>query len=227
MDKKKIIVVDDNASNLNICKKALKELYEVYPAPSAEKMFEILTHIIPELILLDVEMPGIHGHEAMRMLRADNNYKMIPVIFLTAMDDAQSEMEGLDLGAVDYIHKPFVSSLLIKRIETHIALIEGRKEMLTLNKSIENLLTPLSGSTKMLQIGAEQEAIKDLLKKARYLSRTGHELRAPLNIVIEMIGSAIQSDDIKEIRQCLGKADIESRLMVEILDDVLDIQVSG
>jgi DNA-binding response OmpR family regulator len=225
MSRKKIIIVDDNPSNLNTCKKALKDLYDVYPSPSAEKMFDILTHITPDLILLDVEMPGIHGHEAIRMLKGNEDYKAIPVIFLSAMDDAQSEMEGLELGAVDYIHKPFVSSLLIRRIETHIALIEGKKEMLALNKSIEKLLTPTSAN--MLQIGAEEEAIRDLLQRGRFLSRMGHELRSPLNIVIEMIRLSIKSDDIAEIKRHLGKADIESRLMLEMLDDVLDIQASG
>ena len=114
--KKKIIVVDDNAANLTACKKTLKDLYEVYPALSADKMFEILTHIIPDIILLDVEMPVVNGHEALRMLKENEAYKNIPVIFLSAMEDDESETEGLKLGAVDYIRKPIVSSLLIERI---------------------------------------------------------------------------------------------------------------
>jgi DNA-binding response OmpR family regulator len=223
MSRKKIIVVDDNPSNLNACKKALKDLYDVYPAPSAEKMFDILTHIMPDLILLDVEMPGIHGYEAIRMLKNNDAYKAIPVIFLSAMDDAQSEMEGLDLGAVDYIHKPFFSNLLIRRIETHIALIDGKKEMLELNKSIEELLSPGTDGFE-LKIATDEKVIAALMRKARFLSRMGHEMRAPLNSIIEMIGLSIKSDDISDIKNYLGKADIESRLMLEILDDVIDIQ---
>ena len=107
---------------MNVCKKALKGLYETYLVLSAEKMFEILSGTIPDLILLDVEMPGIHGYDAIKMLKSNELYKDIPVIFLSAMDDAQSEMTGLELGAVDYIHKPFVNSLLLKRIETHLTL---------------------------------------------------------------------------------------------------------
>jgi DNA-binding response OmpR family regulator len=64
------------------------------------------------------------------------------------MDDAESEIEGLELGAVDYIHKPFISALLIKRVEAHIAVIEGRKEMMALNKSIEELLAPKTAGGK-------------------------------------------------------------------------------
>ena len=226
MSRRKIIVVDDNPANLNACKKALKELYDVYPAPSAEKMFDVLEHIIPDLILLDVEMPGIHGHEAMRMLKRSDAYKNIPVIFLSAMDDAQSEMEGLDLGAVDYIHKPFVSALLIKRIETHITVIEGKLELLALNKSIDDLLAPRADGTKP-EIGEEEEALQEALTKNKFLTQMGHELRAPLNTIIEMIEGAIKTEDIGQIRHCLGRADIESRLILEILDDALDVTAAG
>jgi CheY-like chemotaxis protein len=221
MSKKRIIVVDDNPANLNACKKTLKDLYDVYPAPSAEKMFDILTHIVPDLILLDVEMPVTNGYEAMRMLKDNDAYKKIPVIFLSAMDDAQSEMEGLDLGAVDYIHKPFISALLIKRIETHIAVVERKKEWTALNRSLEELLAPIADELRP-KAGSEEDVIKSLLIRGKLLARMGHELRGSLNVVIEMIESAIQSNDIQEIKHCLGQADIESRLILEIIDGTLD-----
>ena len=223
--KKKILLVDDNPANLTVCKKNLKDLYEVFPAPSAEKMFEIMTHAVPDLILLDVEMPGMNGYDAMRKLQQEDAYKEIPVIFLSAMDDAESEMEGLDLGAVDYIHKPFVSALLIKRIATHLAVVDGRKEMRALNESIAALLTPDAGEPKP-RIEAEEEALKALLTKDDVLLRMGHEIRVPLNTVIAMIEAAIQSEDIAEIKHCLGRADIESRLIMEIINDVLDISAA-
>ena len=222
MQKKKIVLVDDNQSNLTACKKTLKDLYDVFPAPSAEKMFEILTHVMPDLILLDVEMPVMNGYDAMRKLRKEEAYKDIPVIFLSAMDDAESEMEGLDLGAVDYIHKPFVSALLIKRIMTHLEAVDSKKELQNLNKHIESLLTPEKNERKP-QVEAEEEALEALMTKSGLLSRMGHEIRAPLNIIIEMIEVAIKSDDIAEIKHCLGRADVESRLILEILNDVLDL----
>jgi DNA-binding response OmpR family regulator len=223
MDKRKIILVDDNPANLTACKKALKDLYEVFPIPSAEKMFELLEKIIPDLILLDVEMPGINGYEAIRRLKSDGAHKEIPVIFLSAMDDAQSEMKGLELGAVDYIHKPFVSALLTKRIETHIAIIEGKKELVSLNKSIKELLSPASPD-KHIDMEAEDKAIKGLQAEIKVLTRMSHAIREPLGIIIEMIESSIQNDDIEEIKHCLGKADIESRLILEILNDALDVK---
>jgi len=120
-DRKKVVMVDDNLENLNALKNTLKESYMVYPSPSAQEMFELLEHIKPDIILLDVEMPEMNGYEALKKLKSDDKYKEIPVIFLTSMIDEQSEKEGLKLGAVDYIRKPFVTPLLLERIKTHIS----------------------------------------------------------------------------------------------------------
>ena len=120
-DRKKIIAVDDNVENLGALKNTLKSMYEVYPCPSAAKMFDILTHIKPDIILLDVEMPETNGYEAIQKLKGGAQYKDIPVIFLTSMDDEESKKKGLDLGAVDYIHKPIDTTSLLQRVETHLS----------------------------------------------------------------------------------------------------------
>jgi putative two-component system response regulator len=120
-ERKKIIVVDDNLENLTALKNTLKNLYDVYPSPSALKMFNLLEHIHPDIILLDVEMPEMNGYEAARKLKSNDKTSGIPVIFLTSMDDAESEKEGYSIGAVDYIHKPFAAPLLLQRIETHLS----------------------------------------------------------------------------------------------------------
>jgi len=114
--RKTIIAVDDNNVNLVICKKILKPFYEVYSVPSAARMFKLMEHVKPDLILLDVEMPDINGYEAARMLKEEDATREIPVIFLTARDDPVSEKIGLNLGAADYIHKPIESGQLVERI---------------------------------------------------------------------------------------------------------------
>ena len=115
--RKIIIAVDDNNTNLVACKKILKPFYEVYPALSATKMFKLMEHVKPDLILLDVEMPDINGYEAASMLKQKDDYREIPIIFLTARSDPVSEKIGLNLGAADYILKPVASDKLIERIE--------------------------------------------------------------------------------------------------------------
>jgi len=119
-DKKKIVAVDDNPENLGTLKNTLKEKYTVFPVPSAVEMFELLEHVKPDFILLDVEMPGMSGHEAAEKLKADGNLKEIPFLFLTSRDDEASIQKGFDLGAVDYIPKPIVVPVLLERIEKHL-----------------------------------------------------------------------------------------------------------
>ena len=133
--RRRIIIVDDNASYLSVVRVLLKPHYEVYPAPSAFKLFDILEKFIPDLILLDVNMPEMSGFEAITVLRENPRYKDIPVVFLTAKDDEASAVEGLGLGAADYVTKPFSGPLLLKRI-SNILLIEQQKRELQ-----ESLLT--------------------------------------------------------------------------------------
>jgi len=132
---KKIVIVDDNASYLSVVRVQLKPHYEVYPAPSATKLFKILEKFIPDLILLDINMPEMSGFDAISVLKENPRYKNIPVIFLTAKDDEASAVRGIELGAADYITKPFSGPLLLKRIN-NILLIEQQKRDLQ-----ENVLT--------------------------------------------------------------------------------------
>jgi DNA-binding response OmpR family regulator len=115
-----VFVVDDNALYLNAGRNALQDEYAVITIPSGEKLLLLLEKNSPDLILLDVEMPGINGHEALKRLKADARYSSIPVIFLTAKDDEDNQLEGFDQGAADYVVKPFSASLLIKRIEQNV-----------------------------------------------------------------------------------------------------------
>jgi len=124
--RKKIIIVDDNASYLSVVRILLKPFYEVYPAPSALKLFKIVEKFIPDLILLDVNMPEVNGFEAINILKESPRFNDIPVVFLTAKDDEASAEKGLELGAADYITKPFSGPLLLKRI-SNILLIEQLK----------------------------------------------------------------------------------------------------
>ena len=135
-EQKRIIVVDDNSASLTACKNILKQHFEVFPVLSAAKLFELLEHIMPDLILLDVDMPEINGYEAAGRLKKDKMFSEIPIIFISGRVDPQSETFGLNMGAVDYIHKPFVSELLLKRIETHLSLIECQKSLEERNKPI-------------------------------------------------------------------------------------------
>jgi putative two-component system response regulator len=115
-----IILVDDDKVNLTLGRNMLKTFYKVYPAPSAAKLFEIFEDILPDLVLLDIEMPDMNGYEAIKKMKADPRFAAIPVIFLTSKDDEDSELEGFTLGAADYVSKPFSAPLLLKRVANQL-----------------------------------------------------------------------------------------------------------
>ena len=117
---KTIFVVDDNVTNLSMAKDALKNQYKVMAMTSAAKMFDMMERIQPDLILLDIEMPEMDGFEALRLLKDNKNYVAIPVIFLTSMNDSEIEAKGFQLGAIDFITKPFSAPVLNNRIKTHL-----------------------------------------------------------------------------------------------------------
>ena len=138
-----IVMVDDNLTNLNIGKNMLNTFYQVIPLTSAEAMFETLEEVTPDLIVLDIEMPEMDGYEAIKKLKSDDRLKNIPVIFLTAKEDPKSEVEGLDLGASDYVTKPISAPILLKRIEKELMFEEQRKELLDSREELKNHLSTL------------------------------------------------------------------------------------
>ncbi len=141
MDKKKIMVVDDNVTNLNVARSALESHYDVYLMPSGEKALKVLTKIKPDLILLDVEMPVIDGFGVIGCIKEMGApYDEIPVIFVTVKDDTNSEFEGLDLGAVDYIIKPFSFPLLLKRVALHLKMAEQQRQLRNYSENLESMV---------------------------------------------------------------------------------------
>ena len=127
-----IFVVDDNGTSLTVAEDALSKQYRVIALSSAAQMFAALEKFTPDLILLDVEMPEISGFDAMERLLAEGHN--IPVIFLTSLSDPASEAHGIQLGAVDFIMKPFSVPVLLNRVKNHLdvdELIRKRTAQLT------------------------------------------------------------------------------------------------
>ena len=116
-----VLAVDDNADNLELISDILGAIgYHVSRALDGAQALELVSESAPDLILLDINMPGMSGFEVMSRLKADDQTAKIPVIFLTALSDINYRVEGLDLGADDYLVKPYSPRELIARIETRI-----------------------------------------------------------------------------------------------------------
>jgi len=120
MELKKILCVDDVHYNLITIKERFKNRYNIIPADSMEKMYEVLERVTPDLILLDINMPEISGFDIIKALKADTRYAGISVVFLTSHTDKKTAVKGLSLGAVDFITKPFTNEKLAECIEYHL-----------------------------------------------------------------------------------------------------------
>ena len=148
----KIVLVDDNLATLNQAKNLLQDSYKVYTIKSPHTLFENLKNDIPDLILLDVEMPEMNGFEVIKKLKADVRYKNIPVIFLTAKNDEESERIGFSLGAVDYIFKPISGPLLLKRISNQLLYTSVQAAVEDYSSSLDSMIREVEESNKRLRI---------------------------------------------------------------------------
>jgi putative two-component system response regulator len=193
-----IILVDDNLSNLTQGKNILQPHYKVYPAPSAAKLFKTLENVIPDLILLDIRMPEMDGYEAIKKLKSDSRYADIPVIFLTALDDEESEMEGFDLGAVDYITKPFSASLLLRRISKELLLVQQKKDLQNYADYLENMVREKTAAIFNLQ-NTVRATVADMVElrdnsTGGHISRTQSYMKALMD---ELIQESVYNDEIQ------------------------------
>jgi len=143
--RKTIFIVDDDITNLTVGAGVISDTYNTFTFNSGGLLLKRLKKHIPDLILLDVEMPKMNGYEVIREIKSRPETEDIPVIFLTSRNDAESELKGLSMGAIDYIIKPFSPPLLVKRIELHL-LVESQKSELT--NYANNLLEMVETKTK-------------------------------------------------------------------------------
>jgi len=179
---KTIFIVDDNDVNLIAAEKTLSKYYNVYTLPSAADMFELLNDIIPDLILLDIIMPEMDGLEAMAKLKVNTRYLDIPVIFLTNKNDSVTETLGFEMGAVDFISKPFSESVLLNRIKTHLNIDEIIRDRTALLQQKTESLQRLK--TSMVSVMAEMLESRDKATGG-HIERTTEYLRVLINAMIE------------------------------------------
>lgn len=194
-----IMLVDDNLANLMVGKEVLSAAYSVITVPSASKMFDLLERYTPKLILLDVDMPEMDGYEAIKILKNNPEMKNIPVIFLTSMNDPNSELHGLNLGAIDYIIKPFSAPLLKKRIELHILVEVQKKALQEYNGNLQKMVTSktqtiLRLQNKVLQAMAELVEGRDTTT-GNHIERTQYCLGVLLS---SMFATGIYQEEASE-----------------------------
>src|SRR5262245_28712942 len=140
-DQKLILIVDDTPTNIGVISGALKDCYHTKIATNGQKALALASaEDKPDLILLDVMMPEMDGYEVCSRLKADPATREIPIIFLTSQTSADDETHGFEVGAVDYVHKPFSPAVVRARVRSHILLREARaqlaEQLLALNNEL-------------------------------------------------------------------------------------------
>jgi len=182
--------VDDNDVNLSTAAKALSRQYRAFTLPSASDMFELLNNIAPDLILLDILMPQMDGFQALRLLKDDARYQDIPVIFLSGRNDAATEARGFEMGAVDFISKPFSEPVLLNRLKTHLEIEELIHERTAMLLQRTEKLQRLQNS--IVSILANMVENRDKYT-GRHIERTTKYIRILLNAMLER---GVYSDEI-------------------------------
>ena len=176
----KILVVDDVSQNIQVIGNILYENnYQVSFALSGPEALTLLNHEHYDLILLDILMPGMDGYEVCKIVKANQKISHIPIIFLTAKSDTDSILKGFELGAVDYLSKPFNTKELLARVKTQIELKKQREQLENINELLEEKV-----KIRTTELQKANEQLQKLEQaKGKFLNLISHELRTPLNVI--------------------------------------------
>jgi len=198
-----ILIVDDTTENIDVLAGMLSEEFQTRATVNGEKALQIAAATPqPDLILLDIMMPGLDGYEVCRRLQADEQTRDIPVIFVTALSEVEDEAKGLEIGAVDYITKPISPAIVLARVRTHLALKMAR----------ENLKK-------------QNEILRDNIRLREDVERmTHHDLKTPLNAILNIPRVLLEDKNLdKEQVDLLGMVEEAGYRMLDIINSSLDL----
>jgi class 3 adenylate cyclase len=209
----RILVVDDTPANIQSLAAILKEKgYQISVATNGRQALDVLARVTPDLILLDVMMPEMDGFETCRRIKANETWRHIPVIFLTAKTETADIVQGFELGAVDYVAKPFNAHELLARVNTHLTMDELRRSLAAKNAELarahelvrrafgryvsEEVATSILQSPEGLELGGEEREVTILMSDLRGFTAlaarlTPHEVIEFLNLYLEAMVDVI------------------------------------
>ncbi len=237
-DSELILIVDDNPANLEVLSETLAGAgFQVAVAIDGVSAIEQIQDYQPELILLDIMMPGIDGFETYQRLRAKPSTRDIPVIFTTALSDTENKVKGFSLGAVDYITKPFQQQEVLARVRVHLQLRNLARTLEGQNKRLKReIVQRETAEASLLKLNQELEKRAVELKEAKeaadranhakseFLANMSHEIRTPLNGILgytqilqfSKVLTEKERKGLKLIKQCGSH-------LLTLINDILDL----
>lgn len=194
LQKQTILVVDDQPENIELLSAALKKSYRIKFALNGENALRIVNaETKPDLVLLDIMMPGMDGYEVCARLKANPDTQHIPVIFVTAMSEIEDEERGLEAGAVDYITKPISQPIVLARVKAHLALKNAADLQRRIQAELQASNAQLAAALNTLEIAHEELLQSEKLASLGALvAGVSHELNTPISNAV-MVANTLQS----------------------------------
>lgn len=205
-----VLIVDDNPQNLQLLGKVLKDNnYKLAVAQNGQQAIDFVSKKLPDIILMDVMMPGIDGIDACRQIKLNPDAQNIPVIFLTGLTDSWNKTQAFDAGGVDYVTKPFVKEELLARVEVNVARKLAEDELRTSRNNLKKI---------------NQELEKAIATKDMFFSIMAHDIKNPLWATMgcaETLAKEVDDFDKDEIRELSDVIFRSSTHLMDLLENLL------
>ena len=207
--KNSVLIADNEELNLIILDNILSPFYTVYKAYNGFYTIKTASNNLPDLILLDVDLPDMLGFDVLKVLKAQESTRNIPVIFITNTENIEDEEKGLALEASDFIYKPLRSKIIRSRVRNQIQIINQFRELAELHKDLETAVKTAEKANKA---------------KSAFLAKMSHEIRTPLNAVLGISEIHLHDNSLKnDTKEAFGMIYNSGDLLLGIINDILDM----